>query len=59
MIENDYNQIEVDNQVIVCKNLWVLPICVYALASLLGAILFLNELRFYINRNKTDRFEAF
>ena len=59
MIENDYKQIDVDNEVVVCKDLWVLPICVYALASLLALILLFNELRLLKYRKNLNRFEAF
>lgn len=59
MVENEYKPIDVDNEVVVCDDLWTLPKYIYAIATLIAAALCLNELRLYKNRKITDRFEAF
>ncbi len=52
MIENEYNPIEVDNEVVVCDKLWVLPKYIYAISFLGVTALCLNELRLYKKRSK-------
>lgn len=59
MTQNQSKPIDIDNEVVICTDLWWLPKFIYAIASILTSILCLNELRLFIKGKNENRFESF